>query len=354
MYLLDDYNYELPEYLIAQKPAIKRDQSNLMCVDRKTGGLSHHRFHQIGRFMKPGDVLVVNDTAVIPGRLEGKKETGGKVEVLISDFVGGLRSNRENGHFVSECIVKASKRPKSGTRFYFEEGLSAEVLKSGNGTQTLRFYSESDFISLLYRIGKVPLPPYIKRDAEQATPCNDMTSYQTVYASSEGAIAAPTAGLHFTKALLNQLSASGIKIVPLTLHVGYGTFSPVRVDDIRSHKMHSERFSISEQTAEAINTARAGGKRVIAVGTTSMRTLEYTSDAKGFVKAGSGSCDLFIFPGYRFKVVDTLLTNFHLPKSTLLMLVSAFADRESIFRAYQEAIKRRYRFYSYGDAMFIH
>ena len=304
--------------------------------------------------MKPGDVLVVNDTAVIPGRLEGKKDTGGKIEVLISDFVGGLRSNRGNGHFVSKCIVKASKRPKSGSRFYFEEGLSAEVLKSGNGTQTLRFFCESDFISLLYRIGKVPLPPYIKRDAEQAPPCNDMTSYQTVYASNEGAIAAPTAGLHFTNELLSQLNSAGIKIVPLTLHVGYGTFLPVRVDDIRSHKMHSERFSISEQTAEAINTARAGGKRVIAVGTTSMRTLEYTSDAKGFVKAGSGRCDLFIFPGYRFKVVDTLLTNFHLPKSTLLMLVSAFADRESILRAYQEAIKMRYRFYSYGDAMFIH
>ena len=354
MYSLEDYNYDLPEYLIAQKPAIRRDQSNLMCVNRKTGVLSHHRFHQICDFMKPGDVLVVNDTAVIPGRLEGKKNTGGKVEVLISDFVGGLRSNRENGHFVSECIVKASKRPKSGTKIDFEEGLSAVVLKSGNGTQTLRFYSDSDFISLLYRIGKVPLPPYIKRVAGQAPPCNDMTSYQTVYASSVGAIAAPTAGLHFTQDLLSQLSAAGVKIVPLTLHVGYGTFLPVRVDDIRSHKMHSERFAISEQTAEAINAARAAGKRVIAVGSTSMRTLEYVSDAKGFVKAGSGSCDLFISPGYRFKVVDSLLTNFHLPKSTLLMLVSAFADPESIFRAYHEAIKRRYRFYSYGDAMFIH
>ena len=354
MYALSDYNYDLPEYLIAQKPAIKRDQSNLMCVDRKTGVLSHHLFHQIGDFMKPGDVLVVNDTAVIPGRLEGKKDTGGKVEVLISDFVGGLRSSRKNGHFVSECIVKTSKRPKSGARFYFEEGLSAEVLKSGNGTHTLRFYCPSDFISLLYRIGKVPLPPYIKRDAQQAPPCNDITTYQTVYAGSKGAIAAPTAGLHFTQGLLSQLSAAGIKIVPLTLHVGYGTFLPVRVDDIRRHKMHSERFTISEQTSGAINAARAAGKRVIAVGTTSMRTLEYSSDTKGFIKAGSGSCDLFIFPGYRFKVVDSLLTNFHLPKSTLLMLVAAFAGRESIFRAYEEAIKRRYRFYSYGDAMFIH
>ena len=353
MYSLKDYHYDLPPDLIAQKPAEQRDRSNLLHLDRQTGALSHHRFHEIGGFLKPGDVLVVNDTAVIPGRLEGKKVTGGKVEVLISDYAEDCKASEKNGNFICKCLVKASKCPGPGTWLYFADGLKAEVLDARNGAHTLKFYVKGDFETLLDRIGQVPLPPYIKRNHSEVPPCDDRASYQTVYAGPRGAIAAPTAGLHFTEELLDKLSADGVKIVPLTLHVGYGTFLPVRVADIRRHHMHAEPFTICTKTAETINNAKNAGKRVVAVGSTCVRTLEYLVNSDGYVAAGSGKCDLFIFPGHLFKVVDAMITNFHLPQSTLLMLVSAFAGREKVLKAYQEAIRKNYRFYSYGDSMLI-
>jgi S-adenosylmethionine:tRNA ribosyltransferase-isomerase len=315
--------------------------------------MTHAIFSDIGDNLKAGDVLVVNNTAVIPGRLAGKKETGGKVEVLIADFIGGQKSAAENGNFICRCLVKASKRCAPGTWFHFAEGLRAEVLAAGIGDYQLKFYSDGDFETLLYRIGQVPLPPYIKRNSGGMSDCDDQTSYQTVYASHKGAIAAPTAGLHFTRKLLADLGTAGVQVVELTLHVGYGTFLPVRVADIRRHQMHAEDFTISAKAARTINTARANGNRVVSVGTTCVRTLEHASDANGEVQAGSGRCDLFIYPGYRFKTVDAMITNFHLPQSTLLMLVSAFAGRHHVLNAYREAIGQRYRFYSYGDAMYI-
>jgi S-adenosylmethionine:tRNA ribosyltransferase-isomerase len=354
MYSLNDYHYDLPADLIAQQPALQRDRSKLLCLDRRTGGLLHATFNAIGDFLKPGDVLVINNTAVIPARLEGRKESGGKVELLIADYAGGRRSEEANGRFACRCLVKASKRPRPGSWLHFADDLKAKVLDSGNGACTLEFHTAGDFESLLYKIGQVPLPPYIKRNSGRRSPCDDLTSYQTVYASRKGAVAAPTAGLHFTSNLLSELSAGGIKIVELTLHVGCGTFMPVRVTDIRQHQMHSEQFSIAAATAETINSARSAGHRVVAVGTTCVRTLEYAANADGRIEAGCGTCDLFIYPGFRFKIVDALITNFHLPKSTLLMLVTAFAGRQKVLDAYREAVRCRYRFYSYGDAMFIY
>jgi len=353
MYALSDYNYELPAELIAQKPADRRDQSNLLVMNRKTGELYHHRFDMLDDFLSPRDVLVVNNTAVIPGRLVGRKETGGRVEVLICNFNGYSHPGRLTQDQTYECLVKAAKPSKPGSCFYFDEGLEAKVIDRRNGTYFIRFSTEADFSTLLERIGKVPLPPYIRRRAEVAPPCDDRVCYQTVYASEKGAIAAPTAGLHFTPELLEKLKAKGIIIVSITLHIGYGTFLPVRSKDIRLHRMHSETYAISRPAADGINSARAAGRRVIAVGTTSVRTLEYASDSRGFVRAGSGCCDLFIYPGYLFKAVDALITNFHLPQSTLLMLVSAFGGRDHVLNAYREAIERQYRFYSYGDAMLI-
>jgi S-adenosylmethionine:tRNA ribosyltransferase-isomerase len=354
MYSLSDYHYDLPPDLIAQKPAERRDSSNLLQLNRQTGALSHHRFKEVGAFLKPGDVLVVNNTAVIPGRLQGKKATGGKVEVLIANYAESVKTADQFGNFRCKCLLKASKRPVSGTWLYFSNGLKAKVLDFCNGSHHLKFYVNGDFETLLEKIGQVPLPPYIKRNhSDEVAPCDDKASYQTVYAGPRGAIAAPTAGLHFTEELLDKLSADGIKIVPLTLHVGYGTFLPVRVADIRRHHMHAELFSICTKTAETINSAKNAGKRVVAVGTTCVRTLEYSVNSDGHVVAGSGKCDLFIVPGHLFKIVDAMITNFHLPQSTLLMLVSAFAGRENVLNAYREAIRRSYRFYSYGDSMLI-
>jgi S-adenosylmethionine:tRNA ribosyltransferase-isomerase len=353
MYSLTDYEYQLPAELIAQKPLEQRDLSNLLVLDRKTGRLAHNLFHTLGDFLNPGDVLVINNTAVIPGRLVGKKDSGGRIEVLICDFENGCKSKTLDGDLVYTCLVKAAKPPKPGSALYFAEGLRGEVVNRFNGTYIVKFHADEDFEKLLYRIGQVPLPPYIRRRSAEEATCDDRVSYQTIYASQKGAIAAPTAGLHFTDDLLEDLRTKGVTIVSITLHVGYGTFLPVTVEDIRCHKMHSEPFSISKETADSINSTRATGNRVVAVGTTCVRTLEYASDDSANVKYGKGCCDLFIYPGYRFKVVDAMITNFHLPKSTLLMLVSAFAGRERVFRAYHEAIKRKYRFYSYGDAMLI-
>ncbi len=352
MFDIEDYDYDLPEALIAQHPVSCRDQSRLMALDRRTGQVSHHGFCDLIELLKPGDLLVVNDTEVVPGRLLGHKETGGKVEVLILDYAAGIKSLREIGVFVSSCMVRASKGLRSGSTLFLGSELSAQVLDGADGLYTLRFDTPGDFDQVLYRIGHVPLPPYIRRDAHQG-PGTDRQRYQTVYAAQRGAIAAPTAGLHFTNNLLECIRDKGIGLEAITLHVGYGTFLPVRVEDIRQHRMHAEHFFISEAAATAIHAAKARGGRVVAVGTTSIRTLEYAADAHGRIKPGSGACDLFIYPGYRFKVVDAVVTNFHLPKSTLMMLISAFAGRETVLSAYAQAVASQYRFFSYGDAMFI-
>jgi len=352
MYSLVDYNYDLPEEFIAQEPAGKRDQSRLLSLNRMTGEMSHHLFHELCSFLLPSDALVVNNTEVIPGRLFGHKDTGGKVEALILNYAGSYKKMEKNKEIVFECLLRASKRPKPGASFVFDQGLKAEVIDFQDGIHTLRFFYDGDFESLLYRIGNMPLPPYIKRN-NGVSPCNDRKSYQTVYARQKGAVAAPTAGLHFSEKLLEKIKSIGVNIVEITLHVGYGTFSPVRAPDIRDHKIHSEQYYISENGAATINHAKAKGGRIVAVGTTCVRSLEFASDNNGNVSYGSGNCDLFIYPGYRFKVIDAMITNFHLPQSTLLMLVSAFAGRKNILAAYNEAIKERYRFYSYGDAMVI-
>lgn len=353
MYALNAYDYQLPPELIAQRPAGRRDDSNLLVMVRQSGQMHHHRFKELGNFLSPGDVLVVNNTAVIPGRLVGKKESGGRIEVLICSFNGDGRSAASNAKPVFKCLIKSAKPPRSGGVLHFDEQLTARVLERHNGTYRVEFETNGDFGAVLDRIGKVPLPPYIRRSDKSKAPCDDRAAYQTVYATEKGAIAAPTAGLHFTPELLASLKTSGVAIATITLHVGYGTFRPVRSQDIRLHHMHSERYSVSPAAAQVINTARAAGNRVVAVGTTCVRTLEYAADAAGEVAAGIGDCDLFIYPGYRFKAVDAMITNFHLPQSTLLMLVSAFAGRDKILEAYQEATRRRYRFYSYGDAMLI-
>jgi S-adenosylmethionine:tRNA ribosyltransferase-isomerase len=354
MYNLNDYYYELPPELIAQQPVVQRDQSKLLCLNRQNGRLKHTLFHRLGDFFEPGDVLVINNTAVIPARLAGRKATGGKVDVLISDVAGMREPKNEDGSVVCRCLVKSSKRSLPGTWYYFDHDLKAEVLDAENGSFRLKFHSKEDLETVLNRIGQVPLPPYVKRVQGENDNFNDSAAYQTVYASQKGAIAAPTAGLHFTADMLHQLRDLGVMIVELTLHVGYGTFLPVRAADIRLHKMHSESFSISAAVAEKINTARDNGKRVTAVGTTCVRTLEYCANPNGEIVSGSGDCDLFIYPGYQFKVVDAMITNFHLPESTLLMLVSAFAGRRNMLNAYREAVRRQYRFFSYGDAMLIH
>jgi len=350
MYALEDYNYDLPAELIAQRPLSRRDASNLMLIDRRHGAFAHRRFEDLAEILRPGDLLVINDTAVVPARLLGTKETGGKVEVLLIDTPGQAGGAPDTGTFVSDCLVKAAKRPKPGSRLLFGGRLQGTVLSDDNGTERIAFTGPEPFGDLLERIGRIPLPPYIRNGVDDAS---DRLGYQTVYAANKGAVAAPTAGLHFTPQLIEQLRLRGVDMVSITLHVGYGTFAPVRVDDIRNHRMHAERFTITPPAAEKINAGRAAGSRLVAVGTTSVRALEFAAGGSGRVKAGSGSCDLFIFPGYRFQVVDAMITNFHLPGSTLLMLVAAFSDRELMLNAYAEAVRRRYRFYSYGDAMLI-
>jgi S-adenosylmethionine:tRNA ribosyltransferase-isomerase len=346
VYKLSDYDYDLPKELIAQRPVSNREKSRLLVFNRKTGAMVHTEFAEIVNFLDQNDVLVINDTKVIPARLFGKKETGGKVEILLLHFDPALASREV---FETEALVRASRAPKPGQFIYFADNLKAEVLGYNEGKIQLRFYSKGHFRDRLLELGHVPLPPYIKRTD---TP-EDKETYQTVYAQKEGAVAAPTAGLHFTKELLETLQAKGVEIVRLTLHVGYGTFIPVKVEDIRQHKMHGEYYEVSEEAAAKLNKAHKEGKRIVAVGTTSTRLLEDLMTRYGEIQPGRGICEIFIYPGYQFKIVQGLITNFHLPKSTLIMLVSAFASRELILKAYQEAIKRRYRFYSYGDAMFI-
>lgn len=352
MYLLDDYDYDLPEALIAQKPVAERDQSRLLKLDRHSGTVSHGRFVDVYGALRPGDVLVVNDTEVVPARLIGKKETGGRVEVLILDYARAKKKASDSGRMICQCLIKSSRPCKAGTGIDFGRGLTASIGENTAGIFSVAFQSQGNFETHLYELGKVPLPPYIQRgDAFEAE--GDKSAYQTIYAAQKGAAAAPTAGLHFSSDLMEKIKQKEVLVVPITLHVGYGTFRPVKVTDIRNHEMHSEDFVISSATADTINIAKKEGRRVIAVGTTSVRTLEYVTDKAGRVRSGGGHCDLFIYPGYHFKAVDGMITNFHLPKSTLLMLVSAFAGLGNVLAAYRQAVKEQYRFFSYGDAMFI-
>jgi len=340
---VSDFDYELPKELIAKFPVEPRDSSRLMVLHRNTGEIEHRIFRDIVEYLKPGDVLVINDTKVIPARLFGKLETGGKVELLLV---------RQPGLGIWEVMAKPARKLKEGKRIYFDEELEAIVKGyGGEGRRIVEFIlkSNKDFMEKLEEIGHIPLPPYIEREEKP----EDREKYQTVFARKEGAVAAPTAGLHFTEELLQKLKDKGIIIKNITLHVGPGTFKPVKVENVEEHQMDYETYHVPEDTAAEINRAKEEGRRVIAVGTTVTRTLESAAEKDGKVKSGEGSTNLFIYPGYRFKVIDALITNFHLPRSTLLMLVSAFAGRERILNAYREAVKKGYRFYSYGDAMFI-
>ncbi|MDO9264641.1 MAG: tRNA preQ1(34) S-adenosylmethionine ribosyltransferase-isomerase QueA [Desulfosalsimonadaceae bacterium] len=357
MFALTDYDYTLPEELIAQTPSNRRDHSRLLHLNRASGKLAHHRFSELPDLLKSGDVLVVNDTAVIPARMFGVKETGGRFEILIVNYASAARPEKTdhsgNGTVEYECLVKTSKAPRIGTRIDFGPELSGQVTKILERTCTIRFTGERPFDEIMDRIGVMPLPPYIKRDHDKDAGERDQTAYQTVYATHKGAVAAPTAGLHFSNEVLDQLTDKGISVVTITLHVGYGTFMPIRSADIRDHRMHAEQFVISQAAADTVNRAKAEGRRVVAVGTTSVRTLEYATDTTGSLRPGPGNCDLFIYPGFEFKCVDAVITNFHLPQSTLILLVSAFAGREKILNAYNRAVTEKYRFFSYGDAMFI-
>lgn len=337
--LLEDFDFELPPELIAQSPAAERAASRLLRLDGNTGALADGHFRQLPDYVKHGDVMVFNDTRVIKARLAGAKDSGGKVEVLIERVLGGDRALAQ---------IRASKSPRAGSRLALAGGIVATVLGRQDEFFALRFEDCTDIFALLERHGTVPLPPYITHAADAV----DETRYQTVYARMPGAVAAPTAGLHFDAVMLDALKQRGVTIAQVTLHVGAGTFQPVRVSDLREHRMHSEWYDVPQAAVDAIHAARARGSRVMAVGTTSLRALE-SAAAGGVLAAGTGDTRLFITPGYAFKVVDRLLTNFHLPKSTLLMLVSAFAGVDNVRRAYQHAIAHRYRFFSYGDAMLL-
>ncbi len=342
---LTDFDYELPLELIAQHPADKRENSRMMVLDRNKGSIEHKHFYNILDYLKPGDLLVMNNSKVIPARLFGIKEsTGAKIEVLLVKRIDGD---------VWEALVKPGKRLKSGDVVSFSQDklFKAEIVGYGqDGSRHIKFIYDGIFNELLDEYGKIPLPPYIDRDNEK----EDRDRYQTVYCKYEGSVAAPTAGLHFTEDILEKLRQKGVETAFVTLHVGIGTFRPVKTEVIEEHNMHFEEYSIDESTAEMINRAKAEGRRVISVGTTSTRTLESAADENGKVIPGQRSTNLFIYPPvYKFKVVDALLTNFHLPKSTLLMLISAFYDREKILEAYKVAVEEKYRFFSYGDCMLL-
>lgn len=336
-----EFYFHLPEELIAQKPLEKRDESRLMVLDRKTGDIEHRIFKDIIDYLTPGDCLVLNNSRVLPARLYGVKEdTKAKAE-----FVLLKRLDKDKW----ETLVKPGKKVKIGTKFVFGNGeLRCTIIDYTDfGGRIIEFHYDGVFEEVLDKLGEMPLPPYIKEKLQ------DKERYQTVYSKVEGSAAAPTAGLHFTEELLERIKGKGINIAFLTLHVGLGTFRPVKVENIEEHKMHAEFYNLDEENAKIINDTKRNGKRVIAVGTTSCRTLETIADENGFVKASSGWTDIFIYPGYRFKILDGLITNFHLPESTLIMLVSAFAGKENIMKAYNTAVKERYRFFSFGDAMFI-
>lgn len=336
-----DFYFELPRELIAQDPLEDRSSSRLLVLDKRSGAVSHHVFREIADFLRPGDCLVLNNTKVIPARLLGEREgTGAHVEVLLL--------KRHEGD-VWETLVKPGKKCRPGARLVFGDGLlRGQVLETvEEGCRLIRFEYEGIFEEVLDRLGEMPLPPYITHKLR------DKSRYQTVYAKHEGSSAAPTAGLHFTQELLSQIEAEGVQVAYVTLHVGLGTFRPVKEEDVSEHHMHSEYFRVPEDAAEKINGAKAVGGRVICVGTTSCRTIESAADEKGIVHPCSGNTEIFIYPGYQFKVLDALITNFHLPESTLVMLVSALAGRENVLDAYREAIRERYRFFSFGDCMIV-
>jgi len=338
---VSEFYYELPKELIAQEPAAQRSMSRLMVLDKDTGKIEHRVFKDIIDYLYPGDCLVLNDTRVIPARLLGKREdTGGKIEFVLLN---------RRGDNVWEVILKPGKRAKPGTRFIFGDGiLKAEILEViEGGNRLVKFEYEGVFEQVLDKVGIIPLPPYITKKIK------DYERYQTVYSRNKGSAAAPTAGLHFTNELLKAISEKGIELAYITLHIGLGTFRPVKVENIEEHKMHSEYFRIDETACNKINAAKKAGKRIIAVGTTSLRVLETVADESGFISPKEGYTDIFIYPGYRFKITDCLITNFHLPESTLIMLVCALAGKEKIMEAYKIAIEERYRFFSFGDAMFI-
>ena len=352
MFSIEDYDYYLPEELIAQEPADKRDESRLFHLKKEEKEFEHLRFRDIIDHVNENDIFVINNTKVVPARIFGKKETGGRVEILILDYINGLKSYNENKVFECLCLLRASRRPKPGSKIYIKEDFFAEVLEIKDKYVKMAFKSDSDVLKAIDDAGSLPLPPYIKRK-ENKNREEDKLRYQTVYAKNKGAVAAPTAGLHFTDELINKIKQKGAGFAEITLYVGYGTFSPVESTDIRDHQIHTEDYYIDKIQAEKINAGVRQGKRIIAVGTTSVRTLEFTADENGLVKSGSGKCNLFIYPGYDFKIVNAMITNFHLPKSTLIMLISAFSDLETIKKAYSKAVQEKYRFYSYGDAMFI-
>ncbi|SDI85151.1 tRNA preQ1(34) S-adenosylmethionine ribosyltransferase-isomerase QueA [Natribacillus halophilus] len=338
---VNDFDFDLPEELIAQQPLPNRDASRLLVLDRATGDIDHRQFSEIASFLQAGDCLVLNDTRVLPARLFGeKKETGGKVEVL-------LLNEGEADEWTT--LVKPAKRVKAGTEIVFGDGsLTATCIAIGDqGERVLRFAYEGIFLEVLEALGEMPLPPYITEQLEESE------RYQTVYARNAGSAAAPTAGLHFTTARLDELRAKGVKICYITLHVGLGTFRPVSADRVEDHEMHAEYYEVDRETAEALQETKENGRDIVACGTTSARTLETVMNTYGAFKPTSGWTDIFIYPGYVFRAVDGLITNFHLPKSTLIMLVSAFAGKGAIMRAYQEAIGERYRFFSFGDVMYI-
>ena len=337
-----DFYYDLPEELIAQTPIEPRNASRLMVLNKKTGEVEHKIFKDLTNYLNPGDCLILNDTRVIPARIFGvKKETGAVVEFLLL---------KQKETLVWECLCKPGKKAKVGTEFVFGEGkLECKVIDVlDDGNRIIKFDCDANIYTVLDEIGQMPLPPYIKEKLA------DKERYQTVYSEHLGSAAAPTAGLHFTKEMLEEIKAKGVNIGYVTLHVGLGTFRPVKVENIQEHHMHSELFVVTEEEAAKINAARAAGGRIICVGTTSLRTLESTTDENGIVHADSRETDIFIYPGYKFKAADCLITNFHLPESTLLMLVSALAGRDNILNAYKTAVNEKYRFFSFGDAMFIH
>lgn len=336
-----DFYFDLPQELIAQDPLEDRSASRLLVLNRETGAVEHHHFKEIINYLRPGDCLVLNNTKVIPARLMGVKEdTGAAIEVL-------LLKRREND--IWETLVKPGKKASPGTKLVFGDGyLRAEVLDVvEEGNRLIRFSYEGIFEEVLDRLGEMPLPPYITHKLQ------DKNRYQTVYAKYDGSAAAPTAGLHFTEALLQEIREMGVETAFVTLHVGLGTFRPVKADNILEHHMHSEHYQVTQETADLINRTKENGGRVICVGTTSCRTVESAADESGRVQAGCGDTEIFIYPGYRFKVLDCLITNFHLPESTLVMLVSALAGRENVLAAYQKAVEEKYRFFSFGDAMLI-
>jgi len=349
MFDLEQYRYDLPEELIAQVPAAERTESRLFLLDRGMGLFSDHLFSNLPSLLAPGTLLVVNDTRVIPARLFGTKESGGRVEILVLEHPEG----EGPGPSVRRCLVKASKRPGIGTRMHFGDGVSGTVREIFDDGSSLIFFSGRDFDEFIRERGFMPLPPYIRRSQDDPRSSMDRERYQTVYSARKGAVAAPTAGLHFTMELMQRLRDRGVGAAAVTLHVGHGTFKPVRTRDIRGHSVGRERYRIDSAAADAVNRAREGGYRVVAVGTTVVRTLESAADPSGRVNAGEGETDLMIFPGHKFRVVNGMITNFHLPASSLLFLVAAFAGLDTIKKAYERAVQERYRFFSYGDAMLI-